>query len=95
MNVKYDDDKMNPFTSDRSESECFARLEIPAYTGPPQRSIYLAQGEKLHGSPNIIRHSRHIHITHKWNHSFICMQSIAHDGSVDYSVFVVLCPSNV
>ena len=30
-NVKYDDDKMNPFMSDQCECECFVRLEIPSY----------------------------------------------------------------
>ena len=71
-NAKYDDDKMNPFMSDRSEYEWFVIPEIPSYAWLPQSSTYLAQGENYTGPliSFVIRIHRHIRITYKWNLSF-------------------------
>ena len=76
MNVKYDDDKMNPFMSDWSECKWFVRPEIPSYTGPPQSGTCLTQGET---TLFVIRIHRHIHITYKWNLSLTVEHCATYD----------------
>ena len=45
VNAKYDNDKMNPFMSDRSECKWFVGPDIHANIGLPQSSTHLTQGE--------------------------------------------------
>ena len=67
MNAKYDDDKMNPFMSNRSECECFVGPEIPSYTLPLPRTRENYTGPLI---SFVIRIRCHIRITDKFNLSF-------------------------
>ena len=75
VNSKYDDNKMNPFMSDRCKCECFVRPEIPSYASPLQSSTCLPLGKNYSGPliSSVIHIRCHIRFMDKWNLSFKIM----------------------